>query len=237
MLNIWNRAARVQEVRRNRTGHAGKPAPGGWRLALAAVAVIAAAPVGRAMASGDNMIANGGFETGNLTDWTVFNPSGNFASVFVVKFQPYDGNYDVVFGGTADTAASISQTVAVTVGNLYDISFFERLAADPPDGATATLTDGSAVTTLLSFTDAPYFDAGYTEYTLDGYAAQTSSLTLTLGGYNPGNGIQYDDASIVDISASTVPEPGSLCILAAAAGLLAAARSLGRGRHTFQSRA
>ena len=73
-------------------------------------------------ASGENLLVNPGFETGTFAGWT---PSGNtsfegVSTSFVTT--PYDGSYSAFFGAVGSYNI-ISQTIATTIGDTYEISF------------------------------------------------------------------------------------------------------------------
>jgi hypothetical protein len=95
-------------------------------------------------APGNQLILNGGFETGNLTSWVYCNPSdsyagglvqaGNFSSS-VYTYAPYSGTYFYLDG--AEYAPDyLSQTFTTTIGNTYTIAFS---LFNPSDNTTLSI--------------------------------------------------------------------------------------------------
>jgi hypothetical protein len=73
-------------------------------------------------------IGNGGFETGDFSDWTVAGPDfTNYNAVFGVAVGHteyiHSGEYGV-FLGESNATASLSQTLSTIPGQLYQISLF-----------------------------------------------------------------------------------------------------------------
>lgn len=90
------------------------------RSVLALGAALLAAP--GAASARPNIVVNGGFETGNFSGWTQF---GNTVQTFVggvFIVSPTEGLSQGVFGPAAPSGG-ISQALAVSAGDIVNISF------------------------------------------------------------------------------------------------------------------
>jgi hypothetical protein len=168
-----------------------------------------------------NLVSNCGFETGDFTSWTL---SGNDVPTelgyqYGVEGQdpldsisPNSGNYQAFFADIDANATTLSQSIATTSGDEYQISFY--LAQDTPvRGGYSNLFSASfGGTTLTSMTAVGV--QGYTQYSYDAVASASSSvLSFTLG--NDLGEFLLDDVVVT----SATPEPGTWLLLSAAAGL------------------
>ena len=173
---------------------------------LAATSIVAAT---QALA-GTNLVQNPSFETGDLTDWTQVGnwvPSYNFVSTDSIAF----GSYDLWDGNYADQGyAGVSQTLATTNGQQYQISL-AWLATGTNSGGTQlyqVLWDGNL---LGSITDSV---ATYPTWTTLNYSATgTGSDTLTIEGYSNSGYNITDDVSVVASGVSGVPETSTWAMM------------------------
>lgn len=149
-----------------------------------------------------NLVANCGFETGNLSGWT-FTPASSGSDQFVGG-NANSGNFAWSMGAVSGINDTIAQTLTTIAGDDYNFSFFYRSVGEFPSGFSATW-DG---TTVLSLSDAA--PVGYTEFTFTELA--TGSDTITLGGFNIPSFDQLDDVSVVDAGPATVPEPDTFAL-------------------------
>lgn len=89
----------------------------------ATVTLAAALLLTGAASARPNMVGNGGFETGDFTSWTQFGNT-SFTGVFgtFAGVSPTHGVSQAYFGPLGSTGG-ISQSLAVTAGDIVDISF------------------------------------------------------------------------------------------------------------------
>ncbi len=157
-----------------------------------------------------NLVQNPGFETGNFADWTVTgNPydypwsvdnSGSFAGGYNASTGCVGA---LCISGTPTQQSSLSQTLATTAGQTYDLTFeFSTFGASTPD-ELAVLWNGSVVLDLGpggTLGSIPNWEL----FSVSGLAATSSSTTLTfLGRQDPGS----EALDNVDVEAVETPEP------------------------------
>ncbi|CAF1365058.1 unnamed protein product [Didymodactylos carnosus] len=70
-----------------------------------------------------NLIANGGFETGDITGWDYTDPYAASYTGTATTMDYYTGAYSYT-GGESYAADFISQTFNVTIGAVYDVSYW-----------------------------------------------------------------------------------------------------------------
>lgn len=178
-----------------------------------ALTFVCAAP-----AVAQNLVANPGFETGDLTGWT-FDGSPSLNGVNTA-FGVHGGAFGMVFGESGG-AATLSQTLATVAGQRYTVAFWFQSFAP-------------------AFEDDAFFDAFFGDQQIfavvrhpgDGYAEQRFVVTaagaataLRFVARNDPTFYALDDVRV----AAVVPEPATLALVGA--GLLACgASSLTRRR-------
>lgn len=154
-------------------------------------------------------VMNGGFETGDFTDWTQFGDT-SFNGVCSVStcpggYAPYVGNYAAFFGPVGDTGG-IYQDITTVPGQQYTISFYLAL----PEGGTPNFFSVQFGTGSLSLTDFPgTFDYGLFQFT-DIATSTTTRLTFTFRD-DPAYWF-LDDVNVS--TGGTTPEPGTLVLFA-----------------------
>ena len=171
----------------------------GILLSAAFAATIVVSP---AIAAGTNLLANGGFETGDFTGWTL---SGNTGYTSVQSsfdgFAPYEGAYFALLGPVGSDGY-LSQTFSDTAGAQYDVSF-----ALGSDGGTPN----DFGVTVGGFTYGPVYDipptGGYTLIT--GTFVGSGSDTITLSFRNDPGYLALDAVSV----STAVPEPSTWAMM------------------------
>ena len=163
-------------------------------LALFTVGAITVAP-----AQAQNLVTNPGFETGNPTGYTV---SGSGVSFNVNN--PHTGNYAAEFSGV-NQFGHLSQVIATTTGDTYNVSFFLTNSGAPAIEFKASFAGFQGVDVV----NANPFD--YTQYSFTAVATGSSSLLQFDGFQNP-SAFFLDDISVTDAGAP-VPEASSFVSL------------------------
>jgi len=196
-----------------------------YQLCIVATVLALACASGYAMPVSDefgpNLVTNGGFETGDLSGWTVLAVDGE---IFVTSGNSHSGTYSLEEGpeealGGIPASNYISQNLSTTPGTYYNIHLWFDSSGEFPNelridwGGTAVFdqTDIAAV--------------GWEEFSVDPVAT-SSSTNLELDFLNVPSYDYIDDVSVFQTEAGTaaVPEPMTLSLLGLGlAGLIAKA--------------
>ena len=148
----------------------------------------------------DNLVQNGGFETGSYSPQWTLAPGGPFdsvcqagASIGAGSCLVHSGQYAMSFGldGAQD---SLSQTIPTVAGNTYTLSFW-LANENPSDQNTTTFEvfwDGNSVYSLPS----PQPSFPYTEVVLN-LTASTNSTALTFVAQQDPDQWFLDDVAVV----------------------------------------
>lgn len=212
------------------------------RIVLAVAAGLALAPAARA-----NLIVNGSFESPPLTPgtfqlfgpgstgitgWTVVGPDVSLIDTDLVisgaQLNALHGRNSVDLTGTGTvTTSGLTQTLSLTAGRTYQLSFAVGRFALSPEATVDVSIDGGP---RASFTN-PDFTSGATNWQVftTSFTAAGPTTTLTFfNGSGSNNGNTTLDAVSLVPTVAAVPEPTTLTLASAAAGLLAAGRAARR---------
>lgn len=172
-------------------------------------------------AMSQNILVNGGFETGNLDSFTKTTCDGGLG-VFRTGINQRTGAFAANFNSRG-CFATLSQTLATMTGQSYRIDFFafNRLNGTP-NGLQISFGGMEIFNAAIS-------NLAYQQFSVTGVATSTSTI-FTLRGRNDGTGTLVDDISVSAISVSAVPEPASLVLFAT--GLLGVGAMMIRKRVT-----
>ena len=179
-----------------------------YRAAAAAVA-ISALSVGWSGAAQANLISNGGFDTGSFSSWNV---AANSTFVASSGFIGYTAQSDGFFAaiGNVGCCGSISQTVADTSGQLYDLTYYYAGNGTGPASFEAEWNG-----TPIAGSQEIDFDSGHNFILFSFLVTGTGSDTLTFVEENIPSFDGLDTVSLVPTTAA-VPEPASLALLGGA---------------------
>jgi hypothetical protein len=196
-------------------------------LTSATLLVLALAATSRA----DNLVINGGFETGDFSNW-VQSGDTSCTAVFAsgIDLQTTacgygsatsaivnSGNYAAYLGPTISNGF-LTQNLATTAGVGYTLTFWLASLGNPPTGNTPNdfnvSWDGSQI---YSATNLGAF--GFTQFSFN-VVASTASTALVIGGFeNQNSYFALDDVSVsTSLNGSNpppapTPEPGTVMLL------------------------
>ena len=168
-----------------------------------------------------NLVANGGFETGDFSSWTANTSTG--APWHVASGPAFAGTYFASDGcvgaqcisGTAAQQSSLAQTLATTAGNTYTLTFEFNTGGNGAPNEFDVLWDGTSVLDLgPGGTLGVVGSSGvYTMYTVSGLVGTGSDTLTFLGRQDPG----YDQLDNVDVelsgTSSVTPEPATWLLM------------------------
>jgi hypothetical protein len=189
-------------------------------LAVAVLGLVAGAE-GHAKAD-LNLVLDGGFDTGDFTDWTL---TGNPGFISITS-SSHSGSFAASFGAIGTpTFLTQSQNLTTIAGHQYSISFWLQNGGGPTNLFSASFGGD----TLVSLSDQSPFS--YTQFTFTDTATSSSTALQFAFQQNP-SFWHFDDVSVTDITASitaAAPEPSSFAY--AATGILMFAGYAWRKRH------
>ena len=185
-------------------------------LGLAVLTLI----VGVAWQAKGDLIVNGGFETGDFTGWTT---GSNSFPQSIVGVPVNSGNFAAQIAGFSSNPDTLSQTIATTVGQTYDLSFSRFQAGGQPPISLTVTWDGTPVFSEVNPGAQPY-------QTFSFQVVGTGSDTLVFTSANDKAFTYLDDVSVNAVNA--VPLPSTLVMSSIMFGMVGVAWSYRRLKDT-----
>jgi PEP-CTERM motif len=178
----------------------------GLRFALVFAALLLSAELTSAKA---NLITNGGFETGDFSDWT---QSGDLSQTEVIQTLGHSGDFGARLGPEG-APGFLEQEFATVIGETYRLTFW-LWNSGPGPNAFWVEWDGDVVpgASLTNSPEVPEFE--YTEFSVN-LLAVDESTTLTFAFQHVPSWWHLDDVSVVLVP-TAVPEPGTLALVGSA---------------------
>ncbi|HWG38018.1 MAG TPA: Ig-like domain-containing protein [Terriglobales bacterium] len=163
-----------------------------WNSLASSTLTLSPAPVQalNCAAVSGNLVANCGFETGNLANWT---PTGN-SSARVATNQPHSGSYIFCFCNDSP-AGTISQTITDAPNTTYTLTFY---LSDQGTGSPVlfqALWNGTPVVAIGPSIATAF---GWTPYTVTVTSSGSGSDTLSFTGFNNPGYFFLDDISLTN---------------------------------------
>ncbi len=183
----------------------------------------AALLAGSAQAAPVNLVANGGFETGQTSPWTTSGNVNVASSVFAdgsyFGAGPLNGGrlgfYALVFNaGDTTPNAVVSQTFSTVAGQLYALSFDFGVTWG---GDQSVTVDVAGLNRVAHSTNTAFDHFSYT------FAAVSDTTTLTFKDVSTNSTISQDGL-LDNVSVTALPEPASLALVGLALAGVAGVR-------------
>jgi hypothetical protein len=163
------------------------------------IRILAAFAAAGISASADQIVVNGGFETGNFSNWTL---SGNTVSTGVDNFSPHSGMFSA-FLGPSGSLGFLDQPLVTVAGQEYELSYFLQSDGGTPNEFRAQVNN----TVLFDQTNIGL--QTYTRYVFDFAASGTTDLKF---GFRDDPGfLRLDDITVTSVS--SIPEPSALSLM------------------------
>jgi hypothetical protein len=158
--------------------------------------------VGVDLAIGQNIVFNGGFETGDFTGWTLVGDTVTSTAVYnavtteaIFSGIVHSGNFGAFLGETG-FLATLTQPLPTAAGQIYQLSFWLN---NPVAGGGQEFVASWNGTNLIDLVSPPA-SGGWTNFQFVVTAVGTNSA-LQFGAENDANYFGFDDVSVTPVPA------------------------------------
>jgi len=180
-------------------------------LAIAAIATVAQG----------GSVLNGGFESGDFTNWETLGTGDSF---FEVVSDSNSGDWGAHFRNDADASGALLKQTgigagAISAGDMIHIEFSGKGAAGVGGVFFAELFSvdaGGGVTQSEILGGAPiFFSDTYQTYSFDAFAGPdvAGGLTIQFGAITGAEPASFSEVYLDDVVITFVPAPGSLALM------------------------
>jgi len=145
-----------------------------------------------------NLVANGGFETGNFSGWK---QSGNSGHTGVDSASAESGKFGAYFGPVG-SKGFLSQTLATVKGKSYDLSYFLKNDGGKKPNFFSVSVGNTVLLSLEDFSSAFDFNKFTSTFT-----ATNTSTPLKFAFRQDSNKFRLDNVSV---TATAIPTPALL---------------------------
>lgn len=153
------------------------------------------------LAVSTNLVQNGGFETGDFTNWTLSDNGGpdQVDNGSLSSITPYDGSYEFIFG-QANSPAYLSQNLMTSPGQTYLFSFW---LCNPTNGATETFQASWNGGTVYSI-----YNPGVLAWTNEKFVvtATSTSTVIQFAAQNDPWYFGLDDVSVIPVNPPAITQ-------------------------------
>jgi Pro-kumamolisin, activation domain/Viral BACON domain len=149
---------------------------------------------------GQSLIQNGGFETGDFTDWTLEGDGGNYDFVddgSYTGIPPHSGNYFAALGEVG-FQAYLLQTVPTMAGQSYLLTLWLNCPDPDPPTEFSVAWNGNTLFDQVDMPQTTMPPAGWTNLQFIVTATNETSL-LQIGGQDDYDYLGLDDVSLLPI--------------------------------------
>lgn len=175
---------------------------------------LATAAIGGGTAHADPILANGDFETGTFSGWSASSPPGlvvnnstSFNTGAGTTGTTSTGFFASFGGGNTGAGSALSQSIATTIGVMYNLSFQYGAAGFSSDSQSIHVTAGNLDQTVTSGPASSELATALSDYTFS-FIAAASSTTITFADVS--DRTLSLDGLLDNVS---VPEPAGLALL------------------------
>ena len=158
-------------------------------------------------AHAQNLVVNGGFESGNFSGWTVSDGSLTTAG----NDQPHSGSFEARLGNRG--LSTLSQSIATVVGTIYTVDLFVARQGLLAGGEASSFSGSFAGTTFLTLNALTLpLNSPYREFSATITATSTNSL-LAFNYIDQPSYTLVDDVSVTGPIVRAVPEPETYALM------------------------